>query len=264
MGSIEWSVMALAAAGQENTGMFETVRAYSPSGTTTELARHIMALEAIGEDAHDSGGVDYVKRLKETVVNNQFGDETNCVDDVFAGHALLAAGEPKQSTAFTQIMTQTLKCVDEDGGVSFAVGGPVDMDTTAAWLGLASRLVKKESEIGVSFSEERQRVQRFVRFHQNPDGGWGYIPQAASNSSTTAWMLMGVRSTGHAAKYMTTNAHTGFHFLKETQNNSGAVAYNTVGSQSVEILNTAYTVMALAGRPFPVNKPVTIKESRKK
>jgi len=252
----EWAAMAVAAVGGVDAEMTAAVKAYKPTAAegASEIARHILALQALGVDARNAEGIDFVARLKKTIHAGQFGDTLYCNDDIFAVLALISAHEPMDSQAIAGGVNQTLNCVNSDGGVGYAVGGSTDMDTTAAWLMMALRLQGYKKEHGIALREYRLAAKRFIRSAQHPDGGWGYTAKAASNSSTTAWVLQALRSGGKHAKYMTTNHRNGFDYLHaRIDSTTGAVAYDAAGSTSLEVLNTAYAMMAFAGKPMPVN-----------
>lgn len=259
----EWSAMAVSAVGTSNRTLFAAVEAYEPTAEhgASELARHIMALEAIGKDSRNHADHDYVARLKKTIVDGQFGSELYCNDDIFAVLALIAADEAYSSPELRDAVEFTYACFADDGGVGFAVGGAADIDTTAAWLGMAARLQGKKDQHGLEdLKEHRQAALAYLRRAQNPDGGWGYEPEAVSNASSTAWVLQALRARRHEARAMTTNNLNGFHFLESVQReSSGAMRYDLHGSDSLETLNTAYSVMILRGKPFPVNKPSRLK-----
>ncbi|MBI2410811.1 MAG: DUF4430 domain-containing protein [Candidatus Kerfeldbacteria bacterium] len=267
IGTTEWSAMALAAAHQQDDRVVAAVKAYHPTVAdgAGELTRHILALEAIGSDARNADGVDYVQRLKNTKTNNQFGTEGYCNDDIFAALALFAADEPLNSTDVHDAVAYSLNCVNDDGGVSFAVGGDADIDMSAAWLSMAARFMgeRKTAKLGIDLKPYRKQVVQFLRHTQQPDGGWGYTVDSRSNASTTAWVIMALRARKHEPRAMTTNNHDGFTFLGTVQRHiAGAFRYDTAGSQSIEALNTAYAIMALEERPFPVNKPAKYRHAR--
>lgn len=262
----EWSAMALASAGKVNNNMFDAVKSYDPTAAdgTAELARHIMALEAIGVDSRSYNGYNYVARLHNTRENNQYGDEDYCNDDIFAALALISADSAWDAEGLNQAVNKTLDCVNEDGGVSFAVGGESDVDTTAAWMMLAARVKKYERKMNLdvdAMKAARRGAIAYIGSSQNPDGGWGYYPESVSNTSTTSWMLMAVRARGRAAHSALKNNRNGFHFLENMHrtgngDNAGAFQYDSADSYSNESLNTAYAIMAtnLPTKPFPINK----------
>lgn len=253
----EWSAMAIAAAHKKDKELFAAVRDYRPSvpkgATASDLARHVMALEALGNNSRNFRGVNYVKRMKNTREGEQFGDASLCIDDTFVALALLSADEKYSSNDLHDAVAHSLNCVADDGSASYAVGASVDMDTTAALLMLLGRLEKHQDVLRIEIDDVLARMNYFVRHEQLPDGGWGYAPAATANSSTTAWMLMAQQAQGHEARWMTQNNNNGFSYLDAVTRTSGAVAYNSVFSESVEVLNTAYSILALKVQPFPVN-----------
>lgn len=267
----EWAAMALVSAGETSSKMFNAVKAYNPTAEdgTTELARHIMALEAIDVDSRSYKGRNYVKRMNNTIVNGQYGDEGYCNDDIFAALALISADAAWESEHLSNAVTKTLECVNTDGGIGFAVGGSSDVDTTAAWMMLAARVKPHHSQMTVdidALKAARKGAIAYIASSQNPDGGWGYYPTSVSNASSTSWMLMAVRARRHAAHSALKNNRNGFHFLNTVHttgsvDDAGAFAYDADGTYSLETLNTAYAVMAvsLPTRPLPVNKPRKLK-----
>lgn len=257
----EWAAMALASAGETNKKMFDAVKRHNPkvANGTTELARHILALEAIGVDSRTYRDKDYVSRLKKTHYDMQFGSPALCTDDIFAGLALVSAYEPQWSLHLYDAVQGAQRCLNEDGGLGFAVGQESDTDTTAAYLMLTARLRGATDDLDALIGDSRKRAFQFLKNTQNPDGGWGYSAQSDSNSSSTSWVLQGLRSRLKKANKTTQNKNTGFNFLKETHDKSeGSYSYDTFGGQSAEVLNTSYAVMALSKAPLPVNIPAEL------
>lgn len=263
----QWSAMAFAAAGETNKALFSAVKAYNPTAEdgASELARHIMTLEALGKDARSYKGRNYVKRMNNTMENGQYGDESLCNDDVFAALAHISADSEWDAENLSAAVSKTLECVNEDGGISFAVGGESDIDSTAAWMMMAARVKPHQKKMTVdvdALKAARKGAIAYIAASQNPDGGWGYYPESVSNSSSTSWMLMAVRARRHAAHSALKNNRNGFHFLNSvhvtgSEEGAGAFDYDTYGSYSLDTLNTAYAIMAatVPTRPLPVNKP---------
>lgn len=253
---IEWGVMALASVDRVPNELADAVKGYDRTIIygASNISRHILALQALHENAHDFNDVNYVQELFNTMGYGQFGNEAVCNDDIFAVLALLSAGMSPDTEGLQQGLGYTLKCVAPDGGVSFLVEGASDVDTTAAWLMMISRYSDVTTRLTDAQYAAQQAALDFLRDAQNPDGGWGYASGQPSNSSSTAWVLMALRAQHNEAKAMTTNYRNGFNYLRSVwDDNTGAVAYDTDGTPSLEYLNTAYAVMALTSRPFPVN-----------
>ncbi len=252
----EWSAMALAVAGQPNAALTAAVKKYEPKASdgTTEIARHILALEAIGENSKNSGKINFVKRLTTTKSGNQYGSATYCNDDIFAGLALLAADVKKTSDDMKDAVNGSIACQNQDGGFSYAVDGESDVDTTAAWIMLASKVRTENSYYKKLLNAKYKKATAFLRAAQNPDGGFGYLSGDTSNTSSTAWATMAISAQGREAGSVMKNNENGFSFLKKTYSKSGAYDYDTIGSDSIESLNTAYAIIAQARKSFPVNQ----------
>lgn len=239
----DWAVISLAAAGQDTSALLDAVVSYDPKLSadyaTGELARHILALEALGLDAHDSNGVDYVARLLKTKTNSQFGDEAFVNDDIFAGLALLAAGVAVDDADVQRAVQAAKDSVNTDGGVSYAVAlDTSDVDTTAYFV----QLLKAAGQDGKVI----QAAVRYLKEQQNLDGGWGYDDHGVSNASSTSVALQALTKT------VRKNHRSGYNFLVSVQKPNGRFVYDVDGSYSYETLNSAYAIMALAHQSLPV------------
>lgn len=252
----EWAVQALAAVRTEYGAdavsdelynpLVSTVLAYHPraSDGASEIARHILTLEAIGYDARNTNGINYVKRLKKTIANKQFGEENLCNDDIFAGLALIAADEPMDSRALRRAMRASLKCQNDDGGFGYSVSVESETDTTAAWMMLSAHFKGHGSEHRLDLRVPRAAAFAFMKHAQHPDGGWGYNTVAASNSSSTAWSVMGYAAYDIAPSQRMKNNYSGIDFMNGLQGRKGGMQYNAHKDYSIVALNTAYAIMA--------------------
>lgn len=239
----DWAVISLAAASQDTSALVDAVVSYDPKLSadyaTGELARHILALEALGLDAHDSNGVDYVARLLKTKTNSQFGDEAFVNDDIFAGLALLAAGVAVDDADVQRAVQAAKDSVNTDGGVSYAVAlDTSDVDTTAYFI----QLLDAAGQDG----KVKQAAVRYLKEQQNLDGGWGYDDHGVSNASSTSVALQALHKT------VRKNHRSGYNFLVSVQKPNGRFVYDVDGSYSYETLNSAYAMMALAHQSLPV------------
>ncbi len=260
MGSslVEWVAMGLGAAQSVPRGVREAVEQYDPTveSGTFELSRHILALEALGLNPHNFNGVNYVQRLFDTMDTNvQFGDPSFCNDDVFSVLALLSAGMDPYTEGLQQGIAYTLKCFTSDGGMSYARHASTsDVDSTAAWLMMIGRYSAVANRLTDEQYAAQQSALEYLRTTQNPDGGWGWAMNQPSNTSSTAWALMGLQANDREAKATTTNYRNGFHFLLSAwDSKSGQMNYDTLGTPSSTLLNSTYALMALTNRPVPVN-----------
>ncbi|MCW1930412.1 MAG: terpene cyclase/mutase family protein [Candidatus Kerfeldbacteria bacterium] len=257
----EWAVQAIAQARalygndviDDTTfqSMVDRVVAYHPKASQTnaasEISRHILALVSLGLDPRNSDGIDFVRRLKNTMSDRQFGDASLCNDDIFAGLALVAAGEKFSSKPLRRAMKASLTCQNEDGGFGYGVNSTSDVDTTAAWLMLAGEFKGHKAKHQIELTDPRKSAFNFMKRGQHPDGGWGYSLDAASNSSTTAWAVIGYDAHDITADQRVKNNQSGIDFITGLQGNKGGVQYNEEKDASNIALNTAYAMMAWMG-----------------
>lgn len=245
----DWAVISLAAAGLDTSALSAAALDYDPTAdddyATGELSRHILVLAALGQDATDYNGVDYVARLLETMSDGQFGDVAYVNDDIYAGLALLAAGVSADDTNVQAAVTAAKDSINADGGVSYAVAqADSDIDTTAA-------LVQLLAATGNTGSAFKGAVHYLVD-QQNFDGGWGYDDHGVSNASSTSLAMHALNAAGRTVNKVRSNHRSGYNFLTSVQKPNGRFIYNTNASYSYETLNSAYAIMALAHQALPV------------
>lgn len=254
----EWSALAFAANHMSNDRLNTAVLNYKPTANdgTTEIARHILALDALGIDPRNANGADYVKRLKNTMSNNQFGSEAFVNDDIFAGLALLTVEEPYDSVALRAALEASLAGRNNDGGVSYSVDADIsDMDTTGYFVQFLAAVQGHEAATEITTRKALRQAVRYIQRQQNLDGGWAYQRPtygAVSNSSTTAVVLQSIAARGRDPQIIRRNFRNGANFLQSVQRKNGAFQYDTYDTQSVEALNTAYAIPALLNVGLPL------------
>lgn len=229
----EWIAIGLAAAGQDTSALTDAVVNYDPKLTDdyamSEIARHILALEALGQDTSV-----YVTRLGKADDDAAFVN-----DNIFAGLALLASGVPADDDDVQAAITVAKQAINTDGGISYAISETVsDVDTTAYFVQLLTA-AGAEGKV-------RDNAIQYLKDQQNLDGGWGYSDHGLSNSSSTAVAVQALTET------VRTNHRSGYNFLVSVQKPNGRFVYDVNGSYSYETLNTAYALMALAHQSLPV------------
>lgn len=249
----EWAAMALSASGESAHRLDSAVVAYEPTENngTTEIARHILALVALGYDPHDANGIDYVHRLKTTQSNGQFGSPAFINDDIFAGLALLASGEDGNAKDVRFALKAAKEGINDDGGVSFSVARKQsDVDTTAFFLQFVVAAQNAGNTIPIAAA--RQEALHFILQEQNLDGGFAYTPLGASNSASTAVVVQALNSLGRDPNDIMQNKRTGYNYLSLVQNDSGQFFYSTDTSSAYDALNTAYAIIGLMDKSLPV------------
>jgi hypothetical protein len=245
----DWAVISLAAAGFDTSALSAAALEYDPTAdddyAAGELSRHILVLAALGQDATDYNGVDYVARLIETMSDGQFGDEAYVNDDIYAGLALLAAGVSADDANVQAAVSAAKDSINTDGGVSYAVAQDAsDVDTTAALV----QLLAATSNTGSAF----KGAVHYLVDQQNLDGGWGYDDHGVSNASSTSLAIHALNAAGRKINTVRSNHRSGYNFLVSVQKPNGRFVYDTNGSYSYETLNSAYAMMALAHQALPV------------
>ncbi len=236
----EWAAIGLASTKQVSSVIKDTVLSYEPSSNsqaaTTEIARHILALIAVGENPRNTNGINFIERLQATEHNNQYGSVDYVHDDIFAGLALLASGESAQSEVVKLAVTAASAGMNSDGGVSYAVAiNTSDVDTTAYYIQLLQAVGGHNKPL--------RKATHYLTHQQNLDGGFGYSNHSVSNASSTAVALQAL---GERGLVLARNKRTGFNFLEAVQRDNGAFQYDLHDTTaSLETLNTAYALSAL-------------------
>ncbi len=250
----EWAAMAFAAGDVKiEKRLSKAVVAYTPTAAdgTTELARHILALTAIGFDPHSVRGRDYVARLQATRRGQQYGSAAFVNDDIFAGLALLAAGEDGNAPAVRRAIKAAKAGLKKDGGVSYAVAGSQsDVDTTTFFLQLVNAAPAAGNSTPIAAA--RRAANHWLTQQQNLDGGFGYAAYTNSNSASSAVVLQALNSREHpTATILMRNRRTVLNYLAAVQKPNGLFAYSTTVSSSYDALNTAYAVIGLYQKSLP-------------
>lgn len=239
-----WTTQALAAAGADNiaTGHLAGV-----SGTSaTDYAKAILALAAVGENPATFGNIDYVAKLKTYYNNNQIGNEGLLNDDMWSVLALASAGE-KNSEEAVGAKNYLLNNQNADGGWGYAVGGDSDTnDTAAAIMALVEAGLNPVDEAIVN-------AVNYLKSAQNNDGGFGYMPGSESDSGSDSWIISAIYKIKQNPNDWNKNGGNPIAHLQTLQDADGGFWWLPPGtSEWNNKAMTAYAVIALAGKSFPV------------
>jgi len=243
-----WISMALAAAGQSpNVDYLKTTNPAS----AIEAEAPILALTAAGKDPRMFPNRDLVAALKSFASGGQIGDATLVNDDVFGILALSSAGVASSDAAITGSKSFLLAHQNADGGWSFSVSGTSDTNTTAAAI---MALLEASASAG---DQPIANAVAYLKSSQDADGGFPYAPggAATSDASSDAWVIAALNKLGIDPTMWTKGANDPLAHLRSLQAPAGFVAYQ-VGSaeDSFTPTTTAYAVIALLGKTFPVGK----------
>lgn len=244
-----WVTMALSAAGETNleTGYLKEV-----NGTqATDYEKAILAIAAAKANPHTFGNIDYVVKLKSFYNNNQLGQTNLLNDDIWGILALSAAGEKNDSLEISSAKTFVLANQNQDGGWGYGIGTMSDTNDTAS-------AIMALLEAGLSStSSEIIKATAYLKSAQNDDGGFPYDPKSEwgkeSDSSSDAWVISAIYKLGQDPTLWIKNNNNPVDQLKTLQDPSGAFKWVASDPTSYTAM-TAYAVIALAGKSYPVAK----------
>ncbi|MDD2807831.1 MAG: DUF4430 domain-containing protein [Patescibacteria group bacterium] len=240
-----WSVMALAAAGQD-PGSLDFLKSVS-GNLATDYAKAILALTAAGQNPATFGNVDYLSELKKLYTNNQFGSENLINDDVWSILALRSANESSSSSLVVGAKNFILANQNADGGWSYGVGSASDSNDTAA-------AIMALLEAGMSASDQ-VLTDAFNYLHsvQNTDGGFGYQAGDGSDSGSDSWVISALNKSGQNISAWSVDGNDPLSQLRSLQDADGGFWWVTPGSSEWNNKSmTAYAVIAMSGKSFPV------------
>ncbi|MDP2765907.1 MAG: DUF4430 domain-containing protein [Candidatus Methanoperedens sp.] len=239
-----WVTQALAAVGADNiaTGHLDSV-----SGTSaTDYAKAILALAAVGKNPATFGNIDYAAKLKTYYNNNQIGNEGLLNDDMWSVLALASAGE-KNSEEAVGAKNYLLSHQNIDGGWGYAVSGGSDTnDTAAAIMALV--------EAGLNPADQAIiNAVNYLKSAQNNDGGFGYMPGSESDSGSDSWIISAIYKIKQNPNDWNKNGGNPIAHLQTLQDTDGGFWWVKPGtSKWNNKAMTAYAVIALTGKSFPV------------
>lgn len=285
-----WATIAIAAAGEDpnefgdpsvvdylKDNAAEQAWEYNP---VTGLARVILAAVAACEDpaAFGSGDPtcvpdgDYVAALKSyySEAEGQFvyegcleydsvtweclayGTVTDTINDDFWGlMALIAAGEPQDSTMVTSVAAFIEANQGFDGGWSYATPtsstyyGSDNDDTAAALMALAAAG-------GASDSYIVDMAVAFMQYNQGLSGGFMYDSYSAESLASTVWAVDAIVASGQnpTAAEWTTDANP-VDFIMSYRQADGSFLDSGAWSPN-PVRDTADSVISLTGNFYPV------------
>ncbi|QNB45819.1 hypothetical protein BR63_05530 [Thermanaerosceptrum fracticalcis] len=261
MGITAWVIMALRAAGEDvksNKWMKggRNPLDYLNTGSnlleaTNDYARTLLALTA-SKCGAEFNGIDLAEKIISFQRDNgQFAQpdlgELELVNShMWAIIALASAGReiPNKDKAREWLLSQQ----NEDGGFGWALGGESDPDDTGVAITTLVLLGENPQD-----STAIQKALKYLKKCQEADGGFVWTGQR-SNAATDAWVIQGLVAVGEdpfSVGWQANGKNPVAHLLS-LQNSDGSFSWmkDVVSSP---VLMTAYAIMALAQRPFPVN-----------
>lgn len=241
-----WASMALAAAGETEIDLEHLKSVPQDQQTATSYAKYILALVAVGQDPTTFGAENYIERLKSfyNSEQGQFGDEEMLNDDIWAILALGAIGQ--ENLSIVQDAKDFILSHQAPGrGWGYSIEASADSNDTAAAI-----MALLEAGVAAEASQIKSAIA-YLRSVQNDDGGFAWLPGAASDSASDAWAISAIYKLGQdpeSADWVKGGNNAILH-LQSLQDEDGGFWWQAEGDNK---MNTAWAVIALAARHFPV------------
>jgi hypothetical protein len=246
-----------------------------------QLSLLILDAHALGADPESFGGTDLVARLLATqqttgVDAGLFGSQDPTFDGAYRQGLSLSALAAVGVTGTAQVTSaeswlDSQQCSD-GGWTSYITadnpcnGDPADFagpDTNST-----SQAIQGLSAQGALTATSARKALLFIHKAQDPDGGWGFEPNAADSPGFTdpdstalviqAVVALGKSPSGAALEQGGSNpVSTLLSFQLGSGSGSGAGAFFFPGSSDPNTLATYQALPALAGVTFPFNLAVT-------
>jgi hypothetical protein len=256
-----WVVMALAAAGENVAG-----GKWSPSGqgpidflknckdsleSTGDYAVTLLALTAAHQGTAYQGADLAGKIVSFQQTGGQFAQPARGERGLINYHmwsilALASTGQdiPNKERAKEWLLARQNK----DGGFGWAEGVASDPDDTAVAIQTLVMLGEDPQSSPVI-----RGALSYLKSCREKDGGFSWESNK-SNSATDAWVLQGLFAAGEnpVSEEWSVDGRNAVTHLLALQNSDGSFNWMP-GVQSSPVLMTAYAIMALAKKPFPVN-----------
>ncbi len=239
-----WITQALVAAGQTN---ITSDYLKSVSGTlATDYAKTILAVAALNQDPTSFGSIDYVAKLKTYFNNNQFGDTSLLNDDAWSILALASVGE-KNSTEAQAAKNYLIAKQNTDGGWGYSVGGASDTNDTAAIMIALLEAGTDKNDTAIT------KAVSYLQSMQNDDGGFGWTASSTSDSGSDAWVIAAINKLEQNPTSWVKNGNNPKGHLESLQDTDGGYWWVKPGTSDFNNKSmTAYAVIALSGKSFPV------------
>lgn len=263
-GLTSWVIMALEASGEDVSGENWTVAGKNPIDylydcndeleETIDCARLLLALSAAGQGSHYHGDDLAQKIASFQQSDGQFGQFDMGEQEMINAHmwsilALASAGYeiPNKEKAKKWLLERQ----NEDGGFGWLEGVESDTDDTAAAVQTLIILGEKTED-----SLAIKKALDFLKKYQQQDGGFsaGERMGKDANVASDAWAMQCIIAAGQSpqSNEWSINGKNGVIHLLNLQNADGSFDWKT-GVSSSPVTMTAYTIMALAQKPHPVN-----------
>jgi len=249
-----WITQGLIASGDTNVSTDHLTSVTETSYPTTDYAKAILALTAVGENPATFGNIDYVAKLKSYYDGTQMGSADLLNDDIWSILALASIREA-DSVEAQSAKDFLLANQNDDGGWGYGVGVASDSNDTATAI-----MALMEAGVDAGDSSITDAIA-YLQTTQNDDGGFTYDPTSewgtASDSGSDAWVISAIYKVGQdpitwvKGENGENNPLTHLNSLQDDAD--GGFWWVTEGTSEWNNKSmTAYVVIALAEKSFPV------------
>lgn len=248
-GATEWVIMAVAAAGQDPRKWYrcgrtpmDYLQTLQPSDNPYDWIRMALALRSVNENPGKLN--DCITKIERHYKQGQFGDSLSLRDDYWALLALASAGKAGSEQA-QKSARFILQHQNADGSWSASTTG---VETCADNTAIAIVAL-----VAAGYDKETKAIRNglaYLKSVQQHDGGFSYL-FVPSNAASDAWVIQALRMTGvDPLEYRAGEGDVMAH-LKSLQQPDGSFGW-TNNDVNSPLLMTAYAILALAGKGFPV------------
>ena len=204
-------------------------------GSTGDLARTILALDAAGIDPHRFAGRNLVAELRRRRQGNgSFDGWPNST--AFAVMALRSAGARHH---LSRSLRWLHRAQNDDGGWGVVPGSPSDPDSTGAVLQ------------AVAAHRSVARALRYLRRAQVAGGGFRLGGSSVINTQSTAWAAQGMLAAGESPRRIREGGRDAIDYISARQSADGHIRYSKTSDQT-PVWVTAQAMVPLYGRSFPL------------
>jgi energy-coupling factor transport system substrate-specific component len=241
-----WAMLALAASGRNPLDVIESGKSpvdflRSHLGEVEDagdVARTILALEAVGVDPREFGGEDLVSRL--LAQRRQNGSYQGW--PASSAYAVLALRSADADDATAATVAWLRKVQGEDGGWGNEPGGPSTAEITGGVL-----------QVLTPGAEASDRALDYMRKAKRPNGGFAPGRNLSANAQATAWAVQGLLASGKDPAYFG-DGKSSFAYLRDLQADDGHFL-QAPGQEASPVWVTSDALVALSGNHLPIAAP---------
>jgi len=240
-----WITMAQVSAGETSLDLnyLKTVA----GNLATDYEKTILAQSSVGKDPRTFGDIDFIAQLKSFYQLNQIGSPDLLNDDFWGILSLVSSGENLSDPVIQGAKNFILTNQNSDGGWGYAKEGSSDTNDTAVAIMALLEAESKPDDLVIT------KAADFLKSSQNNDGGFPYLPGGESDSGSDSWVISAIYKLGQNPEDWQKDGKNPVEHLKSLQRTDGSFKWVASEDKGYPIL-TAYAVIALAEKSYPVNR----------